>query len=199
MNNTGINQLLSDENAHLEKLHKIVRETLAAEELIIHNLVNPPLEILTPGQKLSDRVARFGGSWRFIILFGIILTLWIIFNVLAIGAYRFDPYPFILMNLILSCIAALQAPIIMMSQNRQEEKDRMRSENDYLINLKAEMQIRSLNQKIDVLLEEQIKTLFDTQEKQFVLLQEINARLETVRSNPKPRIKKKQAETRAIS
>ena len=184
MDNKDISQLLSDENAHLEKLHKIVKETLEAEELIIHKLINPPLEILTQGQKLSDKVAQFGGSWRFIILFGIILTLWIIFNVLAIGVYKFDPYPFILMNLILSCIAALQAPIIMMSQNRQEEKDRKRSENDYMINLKAELQIRSMNQKIDVLLEEQIKTLFETQEKQFVLLQEINARLEnsTVKS-----------------
>ena len=177
MNNSEINQLLADENAHLDKLHKIVKETLEAEELIIHNLINPPLEVLTQGQKLSDRVAQFGGSWRFIILFGIILTLWIIFNVLAVGVYKFDPYPFILMNLILSCIAALQAPIIMMSQNRQEEKDRKRSENDYLINLKAEMQIRSINQKIDLLLEEQIKTLFETQEKQFVLLQEINQKI----------------------
>lgn len=179
MNNTEIDQLLSDENTHLEKLHRIVKETLEAEGLIIHNLTNPPLETLTGGQKLSDQVAQFGGSWRFIILFGIILTGWIIFNVLAISVYKFDPYPFILMNLILSCIAALQAPIIMMSQNRQEEKDRMRSENDYLINLKAEMQIRSMNQKIDVLVEEQIKTLFDTQEKQFILLREINQKLES--------------------
>ena len=179
MENPEINQLLSDENTHLEKLHRIVKETLAAEGLIIYNLTNPPLETLTGGQKLSDQVARFGGSWRFIILFGIILTGWITFNVLAISHYQFDPYPFILMNLILSCIAALQAPIIMMSQNRQEEKDRMRSESDYLINLKAEMQIRSINQKIDLLLEEQIKTLFDTQEKQFVLLQKINDKLES--------------------
>jgi uncharacterized membrane protein len=179
MDNTEIDQLLSEENEHLEKLHRIVRETLADEELIIRNLINPPLEILTQGQRLSDKVAQFGGSWRFIILFGIILTGWIIFNALAIRTYKFDPYPFILMNLILSCIAALQAPIIMMSQNRQEEKDRMRSENDYLINLKAEIQIRSMNQKIDVLLEEQIKTLFDTQQKQFVLLQEINHKLKS--------------------
>ena len=92
--------------------------------------------------------------------------------------YKFDPYPFILMNLILSCIAALQAPIIMMSQNRQEEKDRKRSENDYMINLKAEMQIRSLNQKIDLLLEEQIKTLFETQEKQCNLHEEIYSKLD---------------------
>ncbi|MCX6209905.1 MAG: DUF1003 domain-containing protein [Bacteroidetes bacterium] len=123
-------------------------------------------------------MARFGGSWKFIILFGVILSIWIIFNVFAIGVYKFDPYPFILMNLILSCIAAMQAPIIMMSQNRQEEKDRMRSENDYLINLKAEMQIRSLQQKMDLLLEEQIKTLFETQEKQFKLLNEINIKLD---------------------
>jgi uncharacterized membrane protein len=184
MNNTEIDQLLSDENAHLEKLHRIVKETLEAEELVIHNLINPPLEIVTPGQKLSDKVAQFGGSWRFIILFGIVLTVWITFNVLAIGHYKFDPYPFILMNLILSCIAALQAPIIMMSQNRQEEKDRMRSENDYMINLKAEMQIRSINQKIDLLLEEQIKTLFDTQEKQFVLLEQINDKLERILNKP---------------
>ena len=147
MDNKEIDRLLSDENEHLNKLHQIVKETLLAEELIVHNLLNPPSETLTPGQKISDKVAIFGGSWRFIILFGVILTLWIIFNVLAIGQYKFDPYPFILMNLILSCIAALQAPIIMMSQNRQEEKDRKNSENDYMINLKAEMQIRSLHQK----------------------------------------------------
>ncbi len=178
MVNDDIEKLLSDEDEHLNKLHKIVKDTIKAEELIIHNLLNPPEETLSQGQKISDKVARFGGSWRFIILFGIILTIWIVFNVVAIGHYQFDPYPFILMNLILSCIAALQAPIIMMSQNRQEEKDRMRGENDYLINLKAEMQIRSLNQKVDLLLEEQIKTLFETQEKQFKLLKQIDLKLD---------------------
>ena len=178
LNNNEIEKLLSDEDEHLDKLHQIVKDTLKSEELIIQNLLNPPLEILSKGQKISDKVARFGGSWKFIILFGIILTGWIIFNVIAMGYYRFDPYPFILMNLILSCIAALQAPVIMMSQNRQEEKDRMRNENDYLINLKAEMQIRSMHQKIDVLLEEQVKTLFEVQEKQFILLKEINTKLD---------------------
>ena len=182
MDNKEIDQLLFDENEQLNKLDQIVKDTLKEEKLIIHNLLHPPLEILTPGQKISDKVARFGGSWRFIILFGIVLTLWIVFNVVAIGHYKFDPYPFILMNLILSCIAALQAPVIMMSQNRQEEKDRMRNENDYLINLKAEMQIRSLHQKMDLLLQEQIKTLFDTQEKQFALLKEINLKLDNLLS-----------------
>jgi uncharacterized membrane protein len=178
MDNKALPDFLSDEEKHLNKLHKIVEDTLKAEALIIHNLLHPPIETLTEGQKVSDKVARFGGSWRFIILFGIVLTLWIIYNVLAVGNYQFDPYPFILMNLILSTIAALQAPIIMMSQNRQEEKDRKQSENDYLINLKAEMQIRSLQQKMDLLLEEQIKTLFETQQEQFALLKEINEKLE---------------------
>ena len=178
MRNETISKMLSDEKKHLEKLHKIVKDSIDAEELIMQNLVQPKIEELNFGDRLSDNVAMFGGSWKFIISFFIVLTVWIVFNVLAIGVFKFDPYPFILMNLILSCIAALQAPIIMMSQNRQEEKDRKRSENVYLINLKAEMQIRSLNQKIDLLLEEQIKTLFETQEKQFQLLTEINKKID---------------------
>lgn len=170
--------MLTDENSHLSKLHQIVKETIDGEELIIQNLLNPPEEALTRGQKISDKVARFGGSWKFIIAFGVVLTLWILFNVLAITRLAFDPYPFILMNLILSCIAALQAPVIMMSQNRQEEKDRKQNENDYLINLKAEMQIRGLHQKMDLLLEEEIKTIFDSQAKQFALLTELNSKLD---------------------
>lgn len=178
-----IQNLLANENINLQKLHQIVEETIKSEELIIQNLLNPPSETITKGQAISDKVAQFGGSWKFIIIFGVILTLWIIFNSAMIVQFRFDPYPFILMNLILSCIAALQAPIIMMSQNRQEEKDRMRSENDYLINLKAEMQIRSLQQKMDLLLEDQIKTLFDSQATQFALLNEINLKLEKLNNH----------------
>ena len=180
MENKAIKKILSDQNEQLTKLHEIVNSTIKEEKSIIDNLLNPPKETMTRGQSISDKVARFGGSWKFIILFGVILTLWILFNVLAITKYAFDPYPFILMNLILSCIAALQAPIIMMSQNRQEEKDRMRSENDYLINLKAEMEIRSLHQKMDLLLEEQIKTLFDTQAKQFAMLQEMMGKIDGI-------------------
>lgn len=174
----NIDKLLSKENEQLNRLHKIVKDTLSSEELIIHNLMNPPAETLSKGQKISDKVAMFGGSWRFIILFGIVLTIWIVFNIYALGAYKFDPSPFILMNLILSCIAALQVPVIMMSQNRQEEKDRQRSENDYMINLKAELEIRSLHQKMDLLLEEQIKTLFASQAEQFKLIKGMNAKLD---------------------
>lgn len=173
-------ELFTEEGQHIKKLRQIVENTLKEEELIVNNLLHPPKELLSRGQKISDKVARFGGSWKFIIFFGIVLTLWVIFNVVAPNREDFDPYPFILMNLILSCIAALQAPVIMMSQNRKEEKDRMRSENDYLINLKAEMEIRSLHQKMDLLLEEQIKTLFDVQEKQFALLKEISLKLENL-------------------
>lgn len=180
MDNKTIDKLLTDENDHLIKLHQIVKDTMKEEQLIVNNLLNPPIEILSRGQAISDKVARFGGSWQFIIMFGVILTVWIIINVVVPIKNRFDPYPFILMNLVLSTIAALQAPIIMMSQNRQEEKDRMRSENDYLINLKAEMEIRSLHQKIDLLLEEQIKTLFDTQAKQFKILEEINRKIDGI-------------------
>lgn len=172
----NIEQLLQSEHEQIKKLQDIVKKTIEDEHLIIENLLHPPAEILTKGQKISDRVARFGGSWSFIISFFVVLILWIIFNSLAITA-KFDPYPFILMNLILSCIAALQAPIIMMSQNRQEEKDRKRSENDYLINLKAELEIRSLNQKIDLLLEEQIKVLFDSQAEQLTILRALEKKI----------------------
>lgn len=159
------------------KLQNIVKQTIEDEKLIIENLIHPPKDILTQGQKISDKVARFGGSWAFITSFFIILFLWILFNAIVINKFEFDPYPFILMNLILSCIAALQAPIIMMSQNRKEEKDRQRSENDYLINLKAELEVRSLHQKIDLLLEEQIKILFDSQAKQLEILKSIERKI----------------------
>jgi uncharacterized membrane protein len=114
--------------------------------------LHPPQEILTRGQTISDKVARFGGSWKFINVFTLILFVWILFNTFSPHKDEFDPYPFILMNLVLSAIAALQAPVIMMSQNRKEERDRQRSENDYLFNLKAEIEVRSLHKKMNLLL-----------------------------------------------
>jgi uncharacterized membrane protein len=164
------------EKEFLDKLHKIVEQTIKEEDLILNNLLHPATEQLTRGQKVSDKVARFGGSWNFIGFFSVLLVLWVIYNVTVSANKVFDPYPFILMNLILSCIAAFQAPIIMMSQNRKEEKDRLRSENDYLINLKAEMGIRSLHNKIDLLLEEQIKKLYDLQAIEIELLRDIQAK-----------------------
>lgn len=177
MKEQDIHKILKEESERLQKLHSIVQSAINEEQLIVQNLLNPPIEQLSEGQKISDKVAKFGGSWKFIISFSVVLVIWITFNVIALGKYKFDPYPFILLNLILSCIAALQAPIIMMSQNRVEEKDRQRSENDYLINLKAEIQIRSLHQKIDLLQEEQIKSLFETQALQMKMLKEIEQKL----------------------
>lgn len=171
--NNDIERLLHSEGKELSKLKAIVKKSIEDEKLIVENLLNPPEDVLSIGQKISDKVARFGGSWGFIISFFVMLIIWIIYNSTVGTTHAFDPYPFILMNLILSCIAALQAPIIMMSQNRQEEKDRKRSENDYLINMKAELEVRGLHDKIDLLLEEQIKILFESQAKQLEILRSI--------------------------
>jgi len=175
MDTKDFDQLFQIENEHLNKLHGIVKQTMNDEQLIINNLLHPPEETLTTGQSLSDKIARFGGSWTFIILFFMVLIVWIVLNSVLPAGETFDPFPFILMNLVLSCIAALQAPIIMMSQNRQEEKDRQRAQNDYLINLKAELEIRSLHQKFDLVVEEQLKTLYEIQQLQLNLLKEIHA------------------------
>ena len=178
MENSEISSMIDQNRAHLEKLHDIVVATMKEEQLMVNNLLNPPKEVLSKGQQISDKVAMFGGSWKFIIIFGAILFVWVLFNTLGPRKTEFDPYPFILMNLVLSCIAALQAPIIMMSQNRQEEKDRMRGENDYLINLKAELEIRSLHQKLDILLEEQVRDLCESQVSQLQLLKELSEKME---------------------
>jgi len=174
--------LLSQEEKQIEKLQEIVRKTMEEEKLIVENLLHQPKEVLSRGQSISDAVAAFGGSWMFIISFTILLTGWILINSILPEKDRFDPFPFILMNLLLSAIAALQAPIIMMSQNRQEEKDRKRSENDYLINLKAELELRSLHQKVDLLLQEQIKILFESQAHQLDILKTINQKIDTLSS-----------------
>lgn len=175
---TDIKKLLQSSDEQLDKLQQIVKETIKEEKLIVNNLLHEPKEILSKGQTISDKVASFGGSWNFIIIFSIILLFWIMFNTLSPSKINFDPYPFILMNLVLSAIAALQAPIIMMSQNRKEEKDRKRNENDYLINLKAELEVRSLHQKINLLLEEQIKTLFESQAAQLEILKNIEKKIQ---------------------
>lgn len=174
----SINDLNKAQDEQLKKLHLIVKDAIKEERLIIDELQHPIKEILSPGQKLSDKVALFGGSWKFIILFVVILAAWIFFNVMAAKKASFDPYPFILMNLILSCIAALQAPIIMMSQNRKENIDRKRAENDYLINLKAEIEIRNLHQKINLLMEEQLKKLLETQSVEIRLLQGLHEKID---------------------
>lgn len=134
-------------------------------------------EVRTFGQRVADKVATFGGSWTFIISFMVFLSLWIFSNIYFLANKGFDPYPFILLNLILSCIAALQAPIIMMSQNRQEEKDRERAKKDFYVNLKAEQEIRLLQEKLDHILEHQHEELIKIQKTQLKLLEDIKSKL----------------------
>ncbi len=158
-----------DDLTHLEKQ---VLQKLEARETISANPTEDDTKT-TFGQKVSDKIASFGGSWAFILSFLTILIVWIFANSFLASKQRFDPYPFILLNLVLSCVAALQAPVIMMSQNRKEEKDRKRAENDYMVNLKSEIEIRTLNEKMDHLLRSQMHTLMDFQEAQLEILQRI--------------------------
>lgn len=134
---------------------------------------------ITFGQKVADMVAGFGGSWTFIILFGLFILAWIAANVYWLANRGFDPYPFILLNLILSCLAALQAPIIMMSQNRQEEKDRERAKKDYMVNLKSELEIRLLHEKLDHLIMHQQQELLEIQRIQIEMMNDILQKVET--------------------
>jgi uncharacterized membrane protein len=160
---TGFDDL-SERERHV--IHRI------ANRLRITQNVNTVFEDhLSFGDRLSDRVSAFGGSWPFIILFGLVLLLWIGVNsFLLTHGNAFDPYPYIFLNLLLSMLAAIQAPVIMMSQNRQASKDRMAAAHDYEINLKAELEIMSLHEKMDDLRQQQLTRLLEYQEEQIRLL-----------------------------
>ena len=165
-------ELLGQERGELTRLEREVVASLAAHETLAENIDAEYAGRRTFGERLSDHLAAFGGSWRFIVIFFVLLTLWMAFNIVAAQREVFDPYPFILLNLVLSCLAAIQAPIIMMSQNRQEAKDRLRSENDYRVNLKAELEIRHLHEKIDHILTQQWERLAEIQQIQLEMMQE---------------------------
>lgn len=168
--------LLERERGEFSELERQVVESLAREETVSRNVEAAWDDRRTVGEKVADLVADFGGSWIFIISFFVVLLIWIAFNVWAATRAVFDPYPFILLNLVLSCLAAIQAPIIMMSQKRQEAKDRLRSENDYRVNLKAELEIRHLHEKIDHLINRQWERLAEIQQIQLELMQDMNHR-----------------------
>jgi uncharacterized membrane protein len=171
-----VKQALHDELGELSALDHEVIASLQEHELLSQNIEKQFERKLTFGERLSDHIASFGGSWKFIILFGAVLFGWIALNAFLFMNRGFDPYPFILLNLILSCLAAIQAPIIMMSQNRAESRDRLRAENDYKVNLKAELEIRHLHEKIDHLLRRQYSRLFEIQQIQIELLEELTQR-----------------------
>lgn len=173
-----LNELMMHENLHLERLHQLVADSIKEEELLSSKLLEAERDQnMSFAQNMADKIAEFGGSWLFIISFLVVMFVWILINIYYFNNNGFDPYPFILLNLILSCIAALQAPVIMMSQNRQEEKDRRRSRSDYMVNLKAEIEVRNLHSKIDLLITEQMKSLFDIQKTQLDLLLKMERKL----------------------
>ncbi|MBN1929924.1 MAG: DUF1003 domain-containing protein [Chlorobiaceae bacterium] len=171
-----VESLLEEEKGELSELDKEVIEGLRKHEILS---ANPDIDFeknLSLGQRLADHIADFGGSWKFIIIFGVFIFAWMTINVVAVFAKPFDPYPFILLNLVLSTLAAIQAPVIMMSQNRQEERDRKRAIYDYKVNLKAELEIRQLHQKVDHLLSKQWERLVEIQEIQMELINELRER-----------------------
>jgi uncharacterized membrane protein len=168
-----IQNLLESEKGELTALDHEVLESLQRHEILSSNVDAQFEKDLALGEKMADGLATFGGSWTFLIIFAAILLIWIALNSFLLLKRPFDPYPFILLNLVLSCLAAVQAPVIMMSQNRQEAKDRLRSQHDYQVNLKAELEIRHLHEKIDHLLSHQWERLVEIQQIQIDLLSEI--------------------------
>ncbi len=160
-----VRSLIHNEMGELTSIEDEVLESLSQQEVLSKNpdTEDAPSNL---GQRLADRIAEVGGSWSFIIGFGTVLILWVTLNTVFLASRAFDPYPYILLNLFLSCLAAVQAPVIMMSQNRQESRDRQRAIRDYQINLKAELEIRQLHQKMDHLLFVQWERLVELQDEQ---------------------------------
>lgn len=157
----------------LSELKADVINSISTHAILTENIEEVIDNKVSFGEKVSDVIAEFGGSWKFISTFFIFMLIWISINIWGLYFHRFDPYPFILLNLILSCLAAIQAPIIMMSQNRLESKDRLRGEHDYKVNLKAELEIRILNEKIDHLIAQHGKNMMDVQQLQTDYLEDI--------------------------
>lgn len=173
-----IEEILTKQIGELTSSEKEVLDSLKGNTTLTDKLDGDEDKGATFGQRIADKVASFGGSWTFIISFGLFLLIWISLNVYWLANKGFDPYPFILLNLILSSLAALQAPVIMMSQNRQEEKDRERARKDYMVNLKSELEIRMLHEKLDHLIINQQQEVFEIHTEQIKLMNDILKRLE---------------------
>ncbi len=170
-----VTEMLKSESGELSDLESKVIESLRNDTLLSEK-IDDDIKNMSFGQKVADKVASFGGSWTFILTFLGLLIVWILINVILFVNKGFDPYPFILLNLILSCIAALQAPVIMMSQNRTEERDRERAKKDYMINLKSELEIRILHEKVDHLIMHQEQSMIEIQRIQMDMMKEILVR-----------------------
>ena len=171
-----VEELLRAEHGEFSQLEREVAESIAAQDTISENVEDNFAEQRSFGERVSDVLAEFGGSWRFLISFAVVLIGWMVVNIITGEKAAFDPYPFILLNLVLSCLAAIQAPVIMMSQKRTEAKDRLRALNDYQVNLKAELEIRHLHEKMDYLITRQWQRLAEIQQIQLEIMQESRKR-----------------------
>jgi uncharacterized membrane protein len=176
-----VEDVLEEETGQISALHEEVLESLKEHEILSKNINLEFEQDLTVWDRMSDKLAAVGGSWRFIVGFAVVMGIWVTVNSVALLRQPFDPYPYILLNLMLSCLAAIQAPVIMMSQNRQDAKDRLRSEHDYQLNLKAELEIRHLNEKMDLLLTTQWRRLLEIQRIQMEVMEEL---VRTARQKP---------------
>ncbi|MEY4852277.1 MAG: hypothetical protein RIS99_672 [Bacteroidota bacterium] len=168
-----LSKLMEEERGELAQIDKDVLLAIKSNKILSENVEEEHENPLTLGEKMADGIAQFGGSWTFILFFFGSILFWILLNIFWYNNQGFDPYPYILLNLVLSCLASIQAPIIMMSQNRQEQKDRIRSEHDYQINLKAELEIQILSEKLDHLLIHQNRKLLEIQEMQIDYLEDL--------------------------
>jgi uncharacterized membrane protein len=173
-----IEGFLEKQIGSLNDLDHTVLDSLKSKTLLTDKLDGDEVQAMSYGQRVADQVASFGGSWTFIISFALFLLIWICINIYWLGNKGFDPYPFILLNLILSSLAAIQAPVIMMSQNRQEEKDRERGKKDYMINLKSELEIRMLHEKIDHLIINEQQEVVEIHKVQIEMMNDILKRLD---------------------
>ena len=168
-----LEKLLEVQNEHQKMMHNIVVDAIREQEGLVNKLYEDEKNVKSSfGEHVSDKIASFGGSWKFIFIFFIVLFSWMLYNI-AVGSKAFDSYPFILLNLLLSCLAAIQAPIILMSQNRKETRDRQRAQDDYLVNLKSELENRLIDQKLDLFINEQFKELIEIQKVQINKLESL--------------------------
>lgn len=180
-----IKQLISKDSASMNQVNQEIIEKIRQDQTITHNVNDALKKKATIGEKAADSIAKFGGSWPFILLFIFILIVWITLNSINWFIKPFDSYPFILLNLALSCLAAIQAPIIMMSQNRQAARDRAEADNDYRVNLKAELEISLLHDKLDFLMANQLQQLLEFQQLQVELISQLQEQIEEMRQRGK--------------
>lgn len=191
-----LQKLLDVQNEHQRMMNEIVGKAIEEQESLIKKIYEDEQKIeRTHGEKIADAVADFGGSWVFIIVFFVFLFIWMSYNSFMPKEGIFDPYPFILLNLLLSCLAAVQAPIILMTQNRKEARDRKRAQDDYLVNLKSELENRFIDQKLDLFINSQFKELIEIQKIQLTQLDSLERKVGHLVKAHKPKAEKAEPES----